>query len=329
MGSAAGDTRHPAGACARLLPCVCFITLLLLAGVPVTVAADPGDPFLIVLGIAQDGGAPQAGCMKACCAQRRRDQDQRLHVACLGLVDPGTSQRWIIDATPDFKEQLQMLDGVAPPAAGAVLAGILLTHGHIGHYTGLIHLGREAIGAHGIPVYAMRRMGAFLQGNGPWDQLVGLGNISLRILSADRRVKLSARITITPIPVPHRDEYTETVGFLIEGPSRSVLYVPDINAWERWDRRIEDLIAGVDLAYLDGTFYAADETPNRNIAEIPHPFITASTTRFRSMPAVERAKVRFIHLHHTNPALIKSSAARRAVENAGFRVAAEGERVDL
>lgn len=289
----------------------------------------PAGPFVVVLGIAQDGGAPQAGCRRACCAERWLDPAQRRRVASLAIVDPLSHQRWMLDATPDFASQLRTLDAIEPPARAPGLDGILLTHGHIGHYTGLMYLGHEAIGARAVAVYAMPRMREFLAGNGPWDQLVRLGNIELEPMSADVEVPLNARITIAPFVVPHRDEYTETVGFRIAGPNRSVLYLPDIDKWDRWERSIETILCGVDAAYLDGTFFDSDEVPNRDIAEIPHPLITETMHRLRSLPAAERAKVRFIHLNHTNPALQAGSAQRRMIEAAGFRVAAERERVEL
>ena len=292
-------------------------------------ASKPTDPYVVVLGIAQDGGYPQAGCQRDCCAPAWRDASQRRGVACIAVVDPATGQRWLFDATPDFPRQLWALDELEPPQAAPGLAGILLTHAHIGHYTGLIHLGREVIGARDVPVYAMPRMREFLKTNGPWDQLVQLRNIDLRPLRADEPLALNDRLTITPLPVPHRDEYSETVGFRIVGPHRSVLYVPDVDKWERWDRSIEALVAEVDVAYLDGTFFADGEIRGRSMSEVPHPFIVESMTRFEALPRAERAKIRFIHLNHTNPALQPDSEAHRRIERAGFRVAEIGERVRL
>ncbi len=293
--------------------------------------SESGDPFVVVLGIAQDGGFPQAGCKKDCCSEAWVDQSERRHVSCLAIVDPVSSQRWIIDATPDFKDQLRLLDevGSVSEIPGVGLAGIFLTHGHIGHYTGLMHLGHEAMGAKNVPVYVMPRMREFLSTNGPWDQLVRYKNIELRELVADQPIQLNDRISVTPFRVPHREEYTEVVGYRIDGPNRSVLFIPDIDKWERWDRRIEDMIADVDVAYLDGTFYAEGELPNRLMADIPHPFIAESMQRFESLPADEKAKIRFIHMNHTNPALPAGSAAREAITEAGFGVAVELERVDL
>jgi pyrroloquinoline quinone biosynthesis protein B len=291
-----------------------------------------GDPFVVVLGVAQDGGVPHAGCAGECCAAAWRDPALGRHVSCLAIVDPKSKQRWIIDATPDFPRQLRRLDEVAPAAPqqrAPALDGILLTHGHIGHYTGLMHLGREVMASKDVPVYAMPRMRNFLATNGPWDQLVNRQNISLHPLEADAPVKLNERITVTPFLVPHRDEYTETVGFRIDGPNRSALFIPDIDKWARWERRIEDEIAKVEVAYLDGTFYADGELPDRTMAEIPHPFIIESMQRFGALPPSVRAKLRFIHLNHTNPALRDASPEQRAVQDRGFHIARELERHSL
>ena len=292
--------------------------------------ALPADaPYLLVLGIAQDGGFPQAGCARACCADAWRDPALRSGAACVAIVDPQSQQRWMIDATPSFPEQLRLLDEAVPPQGTPDLAGILLTHAHIGHYIGLMHLGREVLGTQGVPVYAMPRMTRFLEHNGPWDQLVRLKNTELRPLVADQPVRLNERISVTPLVVPHRDEYSETVGFVIRGPRRAVLYIPDVDKWQRWDRRIEDVVSSVDAAYLDGTFFADGELRQRTMAEVPHPFIVESLAHFGELPAQERAKVHFIHLNHTNPALHPDSAARKQIEDAACHVAQVGERCAL
>ncbi|HMB89363.1 MAG TPA: MBL fold metallo-hydrolase, partial [Rhodothermales bacterium] len=256
----------------------------------------------------------------------------RQHVVSLALIDPTTSQRWLFEATPDFREQLHRLDEIAPVADTPGLDGIFLTHAHMGHYTGLMYLGHESMGARGVPVYAMPRMADYLRTNGPWSQLVRYENIALQPLIDGEPVRLNERLTVTPFLVPHRQEFSEVVGYRIDGPNQSVLFIPDIDSWTEWDAegtRIEDLIAQMDVAYLDATFYANGEIPGRDMSTFPHPFITHSMERFRDLPADERAKIRFIHLNHTNPALRPDSEARRAIEADGFRVAKEMERVDL
>jgi pyrroloquinoline quinone biosynthesis protein B len=260
------------------------------------------------------------------------DETFRRRAVCLGIVDEESGERWIIDATPSFPEQLHMLDESAPVEDKPGLAGILLTHAHIGHYTGLMFLGHEALGSRGIPVYAMPKMLEYLSTNGPWDQLVRFKNIELRRLRDKVPVELNSRISVTPFLVPHRQEYSEVVGFRIQGPNRSALFIPDIDSWEEWDEwgtRIEDEIDKVDVAYLDGTFYANGEIPGRDMSTFPHPFITHSMDRFGELPRKERAKVRFIHLNHTNPALRADSGARKTIIEKGFRVAEKGERTSL
>jgi pyrroloquinoline quinone biosynthesis protein B len=285
--------------------------------------------FAVVLGIAQDGGVPQAGGRDHA---GWSDATRQRRVACLALVDPQSGQRWLLDATPDFPEQLQELDRVAPVEARPGLDGILLTHAHMGHYTGLMYLGHESMGAQGIRVYAMPRMCAYLSTNGPWDQLVRYENVVLEPLAAGVPVQLNPRLRAEPIPVPHRQEYSEVVGYRVEGPERSLLFIPDIDSWEELDEmglRIEELLASVDVAYLDATFYANGEIPGRDMSGFPHPFIVHSMERLSRLPESERSKVRFIHLNHTNPALWPESEARRTIESRGFRVAEELERVPL
>ena len=285
-------------------------------------------PFLVVLGIAQDGGYPQAGCRKKCCVEAWENPQLRRHIACLGIVDPRNSEpkRWMIDATPDLREQYHYLDLIAPHFSP--LDGIFITHGHIGHYTGLLQFGREAMGARGVRVHVMPRMKALIEKNAPWEQLTKLDNIELVDMS-DATVNLAPGLSLIPLQVPHRSEYTETAGFRIEGARRKVLYIPDIDNWESWNTPIEDAIAAVDVAYLDGTFFSLDELPNRNIADVPHPFIVQSLKRFSGLPAQERAKIRFTHLNHTNPALQRDSAERKRIIDEGYCVAEQFERVWL
>lgn len=288
---------------------------------------------LVVLGIAQDAGYPQANCDRACCAAAWEDRTLRRMVSCLGIRDRSTGERWMLDCTPDFPQQLRDLQEGLPPDARVgerpPIDGIFLTHAHIGHYTGLMFLGREAMGARQIPVFAMPRMRQFLTRSGPWSQLVELGNISLQPLEAGEAIALNERIRLLPLVVPHRDEFSETVGFVVHGPQRSALFLPDIDKWSRWDQSIEDWIGRVDFAFLDGTFLADGEIPGRDMGQIPHPFIAESLSRFSALDGTERAKVKFIHLNHTNPALNPDAPARSTIRRAGMSVASEGEVVSL
>ena len=302
---------------------VALLLLLLLLLPSCASSPPPSDaPFAVVLGIAQDGGYPQAGCNRSDCIAAWNDPSLRERVASLAIIDPVSNERWIIEATPDFPSQLRTLDEIAP----GTLSGILLTHAHIGHYAGLIHLGREVMGTRGVPVYAMPRMRAFLEKNGPWDQLVRLRNVELRPIEQESR--LNERITVTALTVPHRDEYSETAAFIVRGADRAILWLPDIDKWEKWTTRIEDVLATVDVAYLDATFFDERELPGRDLSEIPHPTISESMSRFSSLPANARAKIRFIHLNQSNPAL-RDRATQKLIRDRGFGIARDGERQPL
>jgi pyrroloquinoline quinone biosynthesis protein B len=289
-------------------------------------APDLVAPYLLVLGIAQDAGVPQAG--------RRdhpgwEDPSRRELATSLALVDPAAGKRYLFDATPDFKFQLNRLDRAAPAETIPGLDGIFLTHAHIGHYTGLMMLGHEVMGSRGVPVFAMPRMADFLRSNGPWSQLVRYQNIDLRPLEAGVAVQLRPGLQVTPLLVPHRQEFSEVVGFRIEGPQRSALFLPDIDRWEDWDQSLEDVLTSVDVAYVDGSFYANGEIPGRDMSGFPHPFVTKTMNRLADQPLETRHKVRFIHFNHTNPVLVPESAARQEVAARGFRLAEEGETFDL
>ncbi len=285
------------------------------------------DVELIVLGNAQDGGAPQMGNPDD---PAWGDPSLRRLATSLGVVDRRSGRRFMFEATPDMREQLQRLDEFAPvDAARPGLDGIFLTHAHIGHYAGLMFLGHESLGARGVAVYAMPRMAQYLTGNGPWSQLVKYENIVLQPMVSGEPVSIGEDLAVTALLVPHRQEFSEVVGYRIAGPARSAFFLPDIDSWAEWDAqgvRIEDIIAGVDLAFIDATFYADGEVAGRDMSGFPHPRIVDTMQRLAVLPAAERAKVRFIHLNHTNPVRFPQSKERAAILAAGYFVADEGER---
>ena len=278
--------------------------------------------YIQVLGIVQDAGYPHIGCEKDCC---KVVSPGDYFVSCLGLVDKTNNKRYLFDATPDIHNQINLLEKF--PEAN-LIDGIFLTHAHIGHYTGLMYLGREGLGGKNIMVYALKRMARFLTKNGPWDQLVKLNNISIQTISNKEFVKLSKNIFVMPIRVPHRDEYSETVGYKIIGKSKKILFIPDIDKWDEWKKSIIEEIKLVDYAFIDGTFYNGSEL-NRDMREIPHPSIEETLQLFSNQPLAERNKIYFIHINHTNPILTNKNGIRDLVESLGFNIAERGLKFKL
>lgn len=309
---------------------------------PAPLEPEREHPYVLVLGTAQDGGLPHLGCYAGNCEAARADPTRRRLVTSLLLCDPRDGRRWLFDCTPDIREQLDRAAGHPPTRAAEgprppLFDGVFLTHAHMGHYSGLLHFGRESYSTREMPTYVTRRFAQFLTRNGPWKQLVEEKRLTLREIEDGKAVELAPDLQVVPFRVPHRDEFSDTVGFEIRGPRRRLAYLPDIDKWEAWDaeaetqgrvpapaRMIESLIERVDFALLDGCFFADGEIPGRSMKDIPHPAVSESIGRFAALRRTERSKVHFTHLNHTNPAADAQSDARRAILNSGMRVLEEG-----
>ena len=273
-------------------------------------------PYITILGTVQDGGLPHIGCQKLCCTSSSQELKQRLQVTALSVTQPKINSTLLFEATPDIISQWNLLKNI--PSA------IFLTHAHIGHYSGLIHLGREALGAKRIPVYAMPRMTSYLKQNAPWNQLISLKNIDLFQIEANSKNSIG-QIHITPILVPHRDEFSETVAYKIEGPQKTVLFLPDIDKWSRWELELAQILKTVDYAFIDGTFFDESELNYRPLEEIPHPIVKETIALLKPYSKKLRDKVYFIHMNHTNPMLNPKSKASKWVLEQGFNIAREGQ----
>ena len=276
---------------------------------------------LKILGVVQDGGMPHLGNNKTCCENIKQDK----YVTSLMLMNNENNESFLFDASPDINKQLNFMgDRIKKD-----LKGIFLTHAHIGHYTGLMYFGREALNSKLVNVYAMPRMKKFLEENGPWSQLVSLQNISIIELSNESKISIDSNVIVQPVEVPHRAEFSETVGYKIYGPNKTALFIPDIDKWYLWEKSIIEEIKQVAYAIIDATFYDSKEVNYRDISEIPHPFVTESMDLFDSIDIKEKNKIYFIHLNHTNPLINKDSDQYKLVISKGYNVAEEGMKLNL
>ena len=167
-------------------------------------------------------------------------------------------------------------------------------------------------------------MKSFLENNAPFTQLIELDNIKLRPMEGGETILLCDNLSITPFLVPHRNEFSETIGITVKSSEKSLLYIPDIDSWNSWDMDINELIQRNNFALLDGTFYNDTELPGRNVQDVPHPYINDSLNKFSLLDEMDREKVYFTHLNHTNPAIQNSSPERLELLQNGCHIADDG-----
>ena len=280
---------------------------------------------VLTLGTAQDGGYPHTGCRGACCVEAWNNPSVKRLVSSIAVLSDNDC--WLIDITPDFRYQLKMIETKLNDKP--LISGIFISHAHMGHYIGLLDLGLEVMNTDKIPVYVMPKMKAFLEENAPFTQLIELNNIILKKIEKDKNIQLNENITIKPFQVPHRNEFSETIGFMVQSPDKSLVYIPDIDSWDKWDVDIIDIIQGNDILLLDGTFYDSGELQKSNIQDVPHPFIQDSLKKFSHLEEVDRKKVYFTHLNHTNNVLKADSRERNNVLNQGFHIASDNMTISM
>jgi pyrroloquinoline quinone biosynthesis protein B len=289
-----------------------------------TISFSQESRFAIqVLGIAQDAGYPQMDCEKECCKAVRNGEVEEAYPTSLALIDREKKSFYLFEASPAIREQLQMVKDSFP---GYALKGVFITHAHIGHYLGLAQFGREVMGAKGVPVYVMPRMKSFLERNGPWSQLIELGNISLMGLRKDKYLDIDEGLEVSAALVPHRDEYSETVGFSVQTQKGRFLFLPDIDSWEAWDLQIKSMAPFYTFMFLDATFYNDEELPGRDMSKIPHPRVSETMNLFADFPF--KSRIQFIHFNHTNPVL-RDTPERKLVLDKGFSISQQGMIIDL
>lgn len=304
-------------------------SLILTSCLATSPSEAPARYELFVLGVAQDGGLPHLGCNKSCCTVARATGRVETP-ACLGIHDRETGALALIEATPAVESQVAQLHELsgAQGRGRAPVDAIMLTHAHIGHYVGLAQFGREVASTKDLAVHVSPRMAEFLRTNGPWKQLVELKQLALHEITLSERFEVLPGLFATATRVPHRDEFSDTLAFTIHGPNRSVLFVPDIDSWSKTPGLLDALIDGVDVAYLDATFYDGRELPGRNLADIPHPPMIETMKLLATDALAAPGRFRFIHLNHSNP-VWHDGHLQTQLEARGFRVAESGERVGL
>ena len=292
----------------------------------ISISVNSQSEYIYILGNTQDAGLPHIGCQHPFC-EDNFDVYEEYYTTSIAVVNSDLKKYILFEATPDITFQLNNLkknifhEFLLPES-------IYITHAHMGHYTGLMYFGREALGSKDLLVRVLPRMSKFLQNNGPWSQLVDINNIKIKEINFGLSTNELSNIIVTPVQVPHRDEYSETAGYIIEGKNKKALFIPDIDKWEKWDRNLSQLAEEFDFLLIDATFYDSKEI-NRDISEIPHPLVTETIDLLSGLHVENRSKVYFIHMNHTNMMLDPDSDLSKLVSSKGFNIARLGQKLYL
>ena len=282
--------------------------------------------FIYILGNVQDAGFPHIGCEHKFCKEKFNEFEEYFTTS-IAVIDPLNKNYILFETTPDLPYQLNYLEKkifkkfILPES-------VFITHAHIGHYAGLMYFGREALGSKDLNVNVLPRMANFLNTNGPWSQLVEINNINIREINFGVKTNHLINISVTPIMVPHRDEYSETAAYEIIGTNKKALFIPDIDKWEKWDKNLIELVQEFDYLLLDATFFDSKEI-NRDISEIPHPLVSETISLFDNLTNEDKNKVYFIHMNHTNMMLDPKSELTDYVISKGFNIARLGQKLEL
>jgi pyrroloquinoline quinone biosynthesis protein B len=285
-----------------------------------------------VLGSAAGGGYPQWNChCRVCDAARAGESRPRTQSS---LAIRGDDGPWfLVNASPDLRQQLEMLgarvDGVrAPP-----VAGVLLTDAEIDHTAGLL-LMRES--AAPIRVYGSAGVGRALREGYPvlrmLERYCGAEWQTLEPGPLD-----GSSLEVEPFPAggdaPRYLEGTEleASGLVFSDTGGTLTYVPGL---ARLDDGVVARLASSDVVLVDGTFWHDDDLArlgisDRTARDMGHVPLAGPGGSLEVLAGLERPRKILVHINNTNPILLEDSPEREEVVRAGVEVAYDGLEVDL
>ena len=138
-------------------------TLKLLLTLFFSISLYAQSEYIYILGNTQDAGMPHIGCQHEFCLDSF-DTYEEYFVTSIAVVNSDLRKYILFEASPDITYQLNYLKNnifnefLLPES-------LYITHAHIGHYTGLMYFGREALGSKNLLVKVLPKMSKFLKTN--------------------------------------------------------------------------------------------------------------------------------------------------------------------
>jgi pyrroloquinoline quinone biosynthesis protein B len=288
----------------------------------------------IVLGAAAGGGLPQWNCNCPTCRAAREGGAVPRTQSSLA-VRAGGGPWVLVNASPDVRQQLELLREGGGPVRGSPVAAVLLTDAELDHVTGLIVL-RE--GDTPLRIYASAAVRAALTDGFPVLRVLEhYCGVDWQPFEPGETAELEPGLLVEAFAVPGdppryvgRDAEPFGVGLTFRAHGAALTYVPAV---ARFDDDLVARLGGSDVALVDGTCWADDEMPALGIAgptarEMGHAPLSGpggSLEVLRSLPC----RTVLVHVNNTNPILQEASAERHEILAAGIDVAYDGMRIEL
>src|SRR3954468_11153566 len=306
---------------------------------------------VVVLGAAAGGGVPQWNCGCEVCRKARAEHPELQSTQCSIAVSADGEKWFLINASPDLGQQLIATPQLHPKAGRlrhSPIAGVILTNGEIDAVAGLLSM-RE-----GSPftLYAHERVLAILKSNSIFNVL-NAEIVKRRPIEVDRAFEPAlpdgapSGLEVLPFEVPGKgawylegkahpagnDGVGDTLGLrILDKASGKYLYF--IAACARVTDDLKARIKGAPLVLFDGTVWRDDELIAAGLGQktgqsMGHISMSGDLGAIDSFGGLDIARKVFLHINNSNPAWLKGSDERKALERAGWQVPADGTEIVL
>ena len=289
---------------------------------------------VVILGSAAGGGLPQWNCACPICNAARSGRATPRMQSSIAVRRTG-GPWYLVNASPDVRQQLELVREERHALRFSPFAGVLLTDAELDHTAGLIVL-RE--GPEPLVVYGSTRVReALTAGFGVLPVLAAYCGVDWRPLEPGQSVDLGGGLSVEAFAVPgDPPRYVGGgepfgVGLTFRTPSACATYVPAVGELTLDLRR---RLEASDCALVDGTFWSDDELSQLGISTttaraMGHAPLGGPGGTLKALGALRRPRVVLVHVNNTNPMLADAAPERHEVEAAGVAIAYDGMRIAL
>ena len=306
---------------------------------------------VVVLGAAAGGGIPQWNCGCQVCLKARSDLPELRSTQASIAVSADGAHWYLINASPDLRQQVIATPQLHPKAGQlrhSPIAGVILTNGEVDAVAGLLSM-RE-----GSPftLYAHERVLAILRSNSIFNVL-GESNVKRRPIEADKAFEPAlpdgspSGMEILPFAVPGKgawylegkahpaggDAAGDTLGLrILDKASGKYFYF--LAACADVTDDLKSRLAGAALVFFDGTVWRDDELIVKGLGTktgqgMGHISMSGEHGAIESLAGLDIGRKVFLHINNSNPALLSGSDERKALEQAGWQIPADGTEITL